>query len=255
MSFPVLDALNIILLPLVIAMVLLLVFYLLATGTRDKPRPPAPRQPASAETAKAAETADTTHPTPTARPAAPVPAPAATEFRAPPAPAVGSPPAPPTPTTPPAWPAPAAAAPPAAGAAGPTGAALTAELLLVDDSAVVRTMLKRLFTGAGYTVNLAKDGREALTLLRQGRYAMLITDLEMPEMDGITLIGEMAQDPVLQQLPILAITGHENLQDRLGACQGLTGIHRKPWNDDDLLDHVDTVVRGGHVERPLEPSA
>ena len=64
-----------------------------------------------------------------------------------------------------------------------------ADLLLVDDSAVARAKLRRLFAPGGYRVALARDGAEALELLDKGRYGLMITDLEMPRLDGVALIG------------------------------------------------------------------
>ena len=256
MFFPVLDALNTILLPLAIVVVLLIVIYLVATGRRDRASPPAPPPAPATETpAPAARRGERLDGAGTAvRPVAPPattpgappvasPVTARTPLAAPaqvPPPTARAPQAP----MPDAEPAVTAvpAVPPAPAAPQAPTPPLTADLLLVDDSAVARAKLGRLFTGAGYTVQLAKDGVEALALLRQGRYAMLITDLEMPNMDGVELIATLEADPVLQNLPVLAITGHENLQERLGACRGLTGIHRKPWNDEDLRDHVAAVV-------------
>jgi CheY-like chemotaxis protein len=117
-----------------------------------------------------------------------------------------------------------------------------ADLLLVDDSAVARTKLRRLFEAAGYQVHLACDGVEALALLEKGRYAMMITDLEMPNMDGVTLINTWLDRPHVVRMPILAISGHEGLRAKFNECRNIAGVHRKPWVDDILLSHVATLV-------------
>lgn len=117
-----------------------------------------------------------------------------------------------------------------------------ADLLLVDDSAVARTKLRRLFEAAGYQVHLAGDGIEALALLDKGDYRMLITDLEMPNMDGVTLINTCLGRPQTARMPILAISGHESLRAKFNECREICGIHRKPWVDDILLSHVATLV-------------
>ncbi len=126
---------------------------------------------------------------------------------------------------------------------------LTADLLLVDDSAVVRAKLRRLFEPAGYRVALARDGVEALQLLGQGRFALMVTDLEMPNLDGVGLIHAAQAHPSAATMPIMAITGHDDLQARLDECREICGIYRKPWIDEDLLGHVQTLVatRGGHA--------
>lgn len=117
-----------------------------------------------------------------------------------------------------------------------------ADLLLVDDSAVARAKLRRLFERAGYEVHLACDGVEALALLDKGRYAMMITDLEMPNMDGVTLINTCLDRPLTARMPIVAVSGHDGLRARFNECRDIAGVHRKPWVDDILLSHVATLV-------------
>lgn len=124
-----------------------------------------------------------------------------------------------------------------------TALPLQADLLLVDDSAVVRAKLRRLFEPAGYSMALARDGAEALALLGQGRYAVLVTDLEMPKLDGMGLIRATLAMPACAQMPILAITGHDDLQAQLNQLQAVAGIYRKPWIDDDLLGHVQALAQ------------
>jgi len=136
----------------------------------------------------------------------------------------------------------AAAPPPALPSATGPALPLQADLLLVDDSAVVRAKLRRLFEPAGYSITLAKDGAEALALLEQGRYAVMVTDLEMPRLDGVGLIRATQAMPACAGMPILAITGHDDLQSQLSQLQAVTGIYRKPWIDDDLLGHVQMLT-------------
>jgi CheY-like chemotaxis protein len=122
-----------------------------------------------------------------------------------------------------------------------------AALLLVDDSAVARAKLRKLFEPAGYSMHFANDGVEALALLKQGRYALMITDLEMPNMDGVTLINTCLANPQTARMPILAITGHDHLRAKFNECKDICGIHRKPWVDDILLSHVAAIVASrGH---------
>lgn len=121
----------------------------------------------------------------------------------------------------------------------PTG---PAHLLLVDDSAVVRAKLAKLFEGAGYHITLAKDGVEALEALQRERFAVLVTDLEMPNKDGFELIAAVQGDMSTEDLPIIAITGHEELHTRVHEIQGLFGLFKKPWNDRELLKRVETLA-------------
>ncbi len=127
--------------------------------------------------------------------------------------------------------------------AEPSQAAQPAALLVVDDSAVARAKLGRLLEGAGYQVTLAKDGLEALERLAGQRYQLLITDLEMPNKDGFELIADVQGNLDTEDLPIIAITGHEDMQARVHQVQGLYGIFQKPWNDRELLKRVATLTR------------
>lgn len=124
----------------------------------------------------------------------------------------------------------------------PPALPLAADLLLVDDSAVARTKLRRLFEASGYQVHLACDGVEALALLAKGRYSLMITDLEMPNMDGSALISACRAQSATANMPILAVSGHEGLRAKFNECREISGIHRKPWIDDLLTSHVATLV-------------
>jgi CheY-like chemotaxis protein len=130
---------------------------------------------------------------------------------------------------------------------------LVAHILLVDDSAVARAKMRKLFEPAGYQVHLACDGVEALAMLEKGRYALMITDLEMPNIDGVTLINTCQKRPQTAQMPILAISGHGNQRAKFNECRRVSGVHRKPWVDDILLRHVGTLVSTHHA-RVAEPA-
>ncbi|MEO5796962.1 MAG: response regulator [Rhodoferax sp.] len=117
------------------------------------------------------------------------------------------------------------------------------DLLVVDDSAVARAKLRKLLEGAGYSVALANDGAEALEVLASCSFAVLITDLEMPNMNGFELIAAVQGNMDTEDMPIVAITGHDEMQARVHDCQGLYGIFKKPWNDRELLKRVATLVQ------------
>jgi len=71
---------------------------------------------------------------------------------------------------------------------------------------------------------------------------VLITDLEMPNKDGFELIADVKGSLATEDLPIIAITGHEELQTRVHEVQGLFGIFKKPWNDRELLKRVEALA-------------
>jgi CheY-like chemotaxis protein len=120
-------------------------------------------------------------------------------------------------------------------------------VLVVDDSAVARLKLRKLLESSGYQVTLAENGLQAEVRLLKDRFDLLITDLEMPEMDGFALIASVHGSLETENLPIIAITGHEELQARVHACEGIYGLFQKPWNDRDLLRRVAALVHLGNA--------
>ena len=139
-------------------------------------------------------------------------------------------------------PVPAAPVAPPAVLPDPPAVSEPAALLLVDDSAVARAKLSKLFLGAGYRITMARDGVEALERLAEQRFALMITDLEMPNKDGFELIAAVQGDLETEDMPVIAITGHEDMQARVHQVQGLYGIYKKPWNDRELLKRVEALV-------------
>ncbi|MBU4610524.1 response regulator [Achromobacter sp. GG226] len=79
-------------------------------------------------------------------------------------------------------------------------------VLIVDDSVTVRRMVAAVLESAGWPVLVANDGAEALSLLEREVVGLVITDLNMPEMDGITLIERLRRLPALAEVPILVLT-------------------------------------------------
>jgi len=115
-------------------------------------------------------------------------------------------------------------------------------ILLVDDSAVARAKLRKLFESAGYRAVVAHDGVQALAALSQDFFAVLVTDLEMPNMNGLELIAAVQGGIDTDDLPIIAITGHDAMQARVQDLGGLYGIFKKPWNDRELLRRVEALA-------------
>ncbi|MEO8249021.1 MAG: response regulator [Burkholderiales bacterium] len=112
-------------------------------------------------------------------------------------------------------------------------------VVIADDSRLVRIKLSRLLTAAGFRVAEATNGQEALDMLQRGELpSVLITDLEMPSMDGFELIAAVHGAIETEHVPIVAITANEDLQARVGDLSGVYGIFRKPWNDRALIQRV-----------------
>lgn len=115
-------------------------------------------------------------------------------------------------------------------------------ILVVDDSAVVRIKLEKLLS-VHYNVLTAVNGLEALKVLEKYKISVVITDLEMPEMDGFELISSVSGSIDTENIPIIAITGHENLSAKVHEISGVYGIFKKPWNDRELLKRVSDLSK------------
>lgn len=116
-------------------------------------------------------------------------------------------------------------------------------ILTVDDSATVRQLLKTALAKAGYEVHEAADGLEALSIVRAQQFDLLVTDLNMPKMDGIALIEEVRQLPGNRFLPIIMLTteSQDDIRQR-GKSAGASGWITKPFKVEQLLGVVRLVM-------------
>ena len=116
-------------------------------------------------------------------------------------------------------------------------------ILSVDDSASVLQMVKLTLTGGGYSVVQASNGAEGLAKARSGGIDMVLTDLNMPVMNGIAMIREMRKLPQCTGVPIIFLTTESaaNMKQEAKAA-GATGWITKPFQQDQLLAVVRKVL-------------
>jgi two-component system chemotaxis response regulator CheY len=118
-----------------------------------------------------------------------------------------------------------------------------ASILAVDDSASMRQMVSFTLKGAGYDVVEAADGVQALAAARERRFNLVITDVNMPNMDGITLIRELRGLPDYKFTPLLMLTTESSPEKKQqGKAAGATGWIVKPFNPVQLLGTVKKVL-------------
>ncbi len=118
-----------------------------------------------------------------------------------------------------------------------------ARILAVDDSAAMRQMVGITLTGAGHQVQQAVDGREALQFAERERFDLVITDVNMPGMDGLTLVRQLRNMPSYRGVPLLVLTTEATTERKLeGKAAGATGWLVKPFNPDRLLANVAKVL-------------
>lgn len=116
-------------------------------------------------------------------------------------------------------------------------------VLSVDDSASMRQMVTFVLEGAGYRVLQAEDGEAALAKLAGMRPDMIITDMNMPRLDGIGLIKRLRADPKMSGLPILMLsTESEEAKKQAGKAAGATGWIVKPFDQAKLVAVVKKLI-------------
>ncbi len=122
-------------------------------------------------------------------------------------------------------------------------------ILAVDDAASIRQMVGVTLRGAGYEVIEASDGDEALEYARGHAVDLVLADINMPRMDGITLIAMLRTLPAYRLTPLLLLTTESSAERKLQAKQaGATGWMVKPFNPTQLLATIERVL-----ERPAAP--
>lgn len=118
-----------------------------------------------------------------------------------------------------------------------------AHVLAVDDSLTMRELLRAALHDAGYAVTLASDGREALDRLAEAAPDLIVTDLNMPRLDGFGLIEAVRSGQQAARIPILVLTTEtgQDLKDRARRI-GATGWIGKPFDDAALVATIRRVL-------------
>ena len=120
---------------------------------------------------------------------------------------------------------------------------MTATILTVDDSASMRQMVSFTLKRAGYAVVEAADGVEALNYARTTTVDLVLTDVNMPNMDGISMVRELRQLQAYKFVPMLMLTTESGQDKKMqGKAAGATGWLVKPFNPEKLLATIVKVL-------------
>ena len=118
-----------------------------------------------------------------------------------------------------------------------------ARILIVDDSASMRNMVTATLQSAGHQIKDAADGQQALTTAKGDSFDAVITDLNMPVMNGLELVKNLRSLPSYKYTPILLLTTESSLDKKNeGRSAGATGWLVKPFNPEKLLATVNKVL-------------
>ena len=117
-------------------------------------------------------------------------------------------------------------------------------ILIVDDAGSVRAVIRKFLANLGCRrVAEADNGAVALPLLQSGNFDLLITDWNMPAMDGLTLLRHLRADPRIAQMPALMVTAENSHESRIAAyAAGASGILTKPFTAAGFRAHLRAIT-------------
>src|ERR1700689_2093998 len=110
-------------------------------------------------------------------------------------------------------------------------------ILVVDDDAIVRELVKATLQTKGYEVVTAQDGLEALEILKGKTPDLIMLDVQMPKMDGYTFIMKKTADPAIAKIPVIVLSAMGKTEP-LFKRHGIKAYLLKPINTQDLLDKI-----------------
>ncbi|MBD1553686.1 hybrid sensor histidine kinase/response regulator [Pseudomonas typographi] len=130
--------------------------------------------------------------------------------------------------------------------AGPAMVHVRKRVLVVDDSLTVRELQRKLLGNKGYEVAVAVDGMDGWNALRSESFDLLITDIDMPRMDGIELVTLLRRDSRLQSLPVMVVSYKDREEDRRRGLEAGADYYlaKASFHDDALLDAVHELIGG-----------
>jgi len=128
--------------------------------------------------------------------------------------------------------------------AGSESAGRRKRILVVDDSFTVRELQRKLLEHHGYEIEVAVDGMDGWNALRNGNFDLIVSDIDMPRMDGIELVGRIRHDARLKALPVMVLSYQDREEDRqrgleAGADYYLT---KGSFQSDKLLEAVVDLI-------------
>ncbi|CUJ44480.1 hybrid sensor histidine kinase/response regulator [Achromobacter aegrifaciens] len=117
-------------------------------------------------------------------------------------------------------------------------------VLVVDDSLTVRELERKLLLNRGFDVAVAVDGMDGWNMLRSESFDLVVTDVDMPRMDGIELVSRIKADPKLQGLPVMVVSYKDREEDRRRGLDAGADYYlaKGSFHDDALLDAVEDLI-------------
>ena len=117
-------------------------------------------------------------------------------------------------------------------------------ILVVDDSLTVRELVRKLLVGYGYLADVAVDGMDGWNSVRAGKHDLVITDVDMPRLDGVELATLIKRDPALKSLPVMIVSYKDREEDRLRGLEAGADYYltKGSFHDETLLQVVVDLI-------------
>lgn len=118
------------------------------------------------------------------------------------------------------------------------------KILVVDDSNTIRDMVSFTLKSAGHQIVEARDGKEGLDKAQRESFDLIVSDVNMPIMDGIEMCIQLRKLPMYKFIPILILTTESSVDTKMrGKSAGATGWLVKPFNPEKLLSAIERVIK------------
>ena len=129
-------------------------------------------------------------------------------------------------------------------------------VLVVDDQDDIREMARLVLTGAGYEVATARSGREALRLVRETSFHLMLLDINMPELDGWATLRLLRADETQDTLPVAMFSVKSEVRDKVaGLKEGAIDYVTKPFGVDELVSRVSRILAAAADGASAVPTA
>ena len=134
---------------------------------------------------------------------------------------------------------------------------MSKRILLCDDEIHILRAAEFKFKRAGYDVVLANDGEEGWAEIKKQLPDVVVTDCQMPRLNGLGLAERIKNDPATCHLPVIMLTGKgfELSQDEIHKKYGIRGLIGKPFSPRELFQQVEALLAGGEVASPSAAAA